>query len=231
MEKALEQKSRSSRMSQLNRRALIAGSLGAGLALPAFAQVPEGCGEQPKTAPALQPPLLLTDWAWLGRYRDDNAKLLASGAKVDVVFLGDSITEGWARTDTGVLLEGQRGARHQRADHAAAAGAHARGRDRAQAARGAHHGRHQRHRAQHRADDGARTRTTTSWRCARSRRRTRSAWCWVSVPPASKYWWRPEAQPEAGGAGAERLDARLREADRREVRRLRHRAVRCATAT
>jgi len=93
-------------MSQLNRRTLIAGSLGAGFALPALAQVPAGCGEQPKTAPALQPPLLLTDWAWLGRYRDDNAKLLASGAKVDVVFLGDSITEGWARTDTELFSKG-----------------------------------------------------------------------------------------------------------------------------
>jgi len=93
-------------MSQLNRRVLIAGSIGASLALPALAQVPEGCGEQPKTAPALQPPLLLTDWAWLGRYRDDNAKLLASGAKVDVVFLGDSITEGWARTDSEFFSKG-----------------------------------------------------------------------------------------------------------------------------
>lgn len=96
-------------MSLLNRRSMIAASLGAGLALPAFAQVPEGCGEQPKTAPALQPPLLLTDWAWLARYREDNQKLLASGAKVDVVFLGDSITEGWARTDTDFLSKGNVG--------------------------------------------------------------------------------------------------------------------------
>src|SRR5690349_6395467 len=99
-------------MNQLNRRSLLAGSIGAALvlpALPAFAQVPEGCGEQPKTAPALQPPLLLTDWAWLGRYRDDNAKLLASGAKVDTVFLGDSITEGWARTDTDFFSKGNVG--------------------------------------------------------------------------------------------------------------------------
>jgi lysophospholipase L1-like esterase len=66
----------------------------------------EQCGERPNTAPALQPPLLLTDWAWLARYRDDNAKLLASGAKVDVVFLGDSITEGWARNDTDFFSNG-----------------------------------------------------------------------------------------------------------------------------
>jgi lysophospholipase L1-like esterase len=96
-------------MSLLNRRSMIAASLGAGLALPALAQVPEGCGEQPKTAPALQPPLLLTDWAWLARYREDNQKLLASGAKVDVVFFGDSITEGWARTDADFLSKGNVG--------------------------------------------------------------------------------------------------------------------------
>jgi lysophospholipase L1-like esterase len=38
---------------------------------------------------------LHTDWAWLGRYRDANAALKASGQPVDVVFLGDSITQGW----------------------------------------------------------------------------------------------------------------------------------------
>lgn len=96
-------------MKQFSRRSLIAGSVGAGLALPSLARAIEGCGEQPNTAPALQPPLLLTDWAWLGRYRDDNAKLIASGAKVDAVFLGDSITEGWARTDPGFFAKGNVG--------------------------------------------------------------------------------------------------------------------------
>jgi lysophospholipase L1-like esterase len=96
-------------MKQLSRRSLIAGSVGAGLALPSLARAIEGCGEQPNTAPALQPPLLLTDWAWLGRYRDDNAKLIASGAKVDAVFLGDSITEGWARTDPDFFAHGNVG--------------------------------------------------------------------------------------------------------------------------
>ena len=91
---------------KMNRRSMIAGTLGAGLALPAMAQVPEGCGEQAKTAPALQPPRLLTDWAWLERYRGDNATLSASGAKVDVVFLGDSITEGWAATDKEFFSKG-----------------------------------------------------------------------------------------------------------------------------
>ncbi len=96
-------------MKQLSRRSLIAGSVGAGLALPSLARAIEGCGEQPNTAPALQPPLLLTDWAWLGRYRDENAKLIASGAKVDTVFLGDSITEGWARTDPDFFSKGNVG--------------------------------------------------------------------------------------------------------------------------
>jgi lysophospholipase L1-like esterase len=86
---------------------LIASSIGSAIALPAFAQVPEGCGKQPNTAPALQPPQLLTDWAWLARYREDNARLIASGAKVDVVFLGDSITEGWGRTGSDTFFPGK----------------------------------------------------------------------------------------------------------------------------
>jgi lysophospholipase L1-like esterase len=96
-------------MKRLNRRSLIAGSIGVGLALPPLAQAIEGCGEQPNTAPAMQPPLLLTDWAWLGRYRGENAELAASGARVDAVFLGDSITEGWARTDPDFFAKGNAG--------------------------------------------------------------------------------------------------------------------------
>jgi lysophospholipase L1-like esterase len=88
-------------MTELSRRSLIAGSLGATLALPSIARAIEGCGEQPNTAPALQPPLLLTDWAWLDRYRQANAELTSSRAKIEAVFLGDSITEGWASTDPG----------------------------------------------------------------------------------------------------------------------------------
>ncbi len=93
-------------MTALSRRSLIASSLGASLTLPSIARALEGCGEQPNTAPALQPPRLLTDWAWLGRYRDENAKLIASGAKVSAVFLGDSITEGWAAIDPGFFKDG-----------------------------------------------------------------------------------------------------------------------------
>lgn len=38
---------------------------------------------------------LSEDWPWLGRYAADNEKVIASGRGVDIVFLGDSITEGW----------------------------------------------------------------------------------------------------------------------------------------
>ena len=94
-------------MKSFNRRSLFVSTLSAGIAASAFAD--EQCGERPNTAPALQPPLLLTDWAWLARYRDDNAKLIASGAKVDTVFLGDSITEGWVNADAEFFSKGNVG--------------------------------------------------------------------------------------------------------------------------
>jgi lysophospholipase L1-like esterase len=80
----------------MNRRSWIAGtvagSLGAGMARPALADV---CEAPPGTPEALLPERLMSDWAWLARYRDENAALIASKAKVHTVFLGDSITEGW----------------------------------------------------------------------------------------------------------------------------------------
>jgi len=36
-----------------------------------------------------------TDFPWLARYADENARLIASGKPVGTVFMGDSITEGW----------------------------------------------------------------------------------------------------------------------------------------
>lgn len=38
---------------------------------------------------------LREDWPGLRRYAEDNRKLIASGVKTNIVFLGDSITEGW----------------------------------------------------------------------------------------------------------------------------------------
>lgn len=40
-----------------------------------------------------------TDWPFLCRYRDANAALKASGQQPPVVFMGDSITEGWINAD------------------------------------------------------------------------------------------------------------------------------------
>ncbi len=179
----------------LNRRSLIGAALGAGAVLPVLAQVPSGCGEQPKTAPALQPPLLLTDWAWLARYRADNEKLLAGGTKVEAVFLGDSITEGWASTDPGFFTNGILGrgisaqttpqllvrmysdviALRPRVVHIMAG-----------------------------TNDIAHN---TGPMTAQDSKNNIMAMCEIawshkirivlgSVPPASKYWWRPEARPK-----------------------------------
>jgi len=38
---------------------------------------------------------LRQDWAWLARFHDADQALIASGQRPDVVFLGDSITQGW----------------------------------------------------------------------------------------------------------------------------------------
>ena len=66
------------------------GLLTAGLLLPlaASARAQESWEEKHQRQ-------LKDDWPWLGRYAADNAKLLASGAKTNIVFMGDSITEGW----------------------------------------------------------------------------------------------------------------------------------------
>jgi lysophospholipase L1-like esterase len=183
-------------MKQFSRRSLIAGSVGAGLALPSLARAVEGCGEQPDTAPALQPPLLLTDWAWLARYRDENTKLIASGAKVDAVFLGDSITEGWARTDPDFFANGNIGrgisaqttpqllvrmhadviALKPRVVHIMAGTNDIAGNT-----------------GPMRPED---TKNNIMAMCEIARAHEIRI-VLGSVPPASKYWWRPEAQPKA----------------------------------
>ena len=52
----------------------------------------------PPAAPTTPDPAevrLHQDWAWLARYQADDQALIASGVRPDVVFLGDSITQGW----------------------------------------------------------------------------------------------------------------------------------------
>jgi len=61
---------------------------GAAAALPFAAAAPAAA--RMETAEEMK-----TDFAWLARYADDNAALIASGKPVGVVFMGDSITEGW----------------------------------------------------------------------------------------------------------------------------------------
>ena len=183
-------------MSQVSRRGLLVGSLGAGLAIPALALADEQCGERPNTAPALQPPRLLTDWAWLARYREDNAKLLASGTKVDTVFLGDSITEGWARNDTEFFSKGivGRGISAQTTPqllvrmHADVIAL--------------------KPRAVHIMAGTNDIAHNTGPMTAQESQNNLMAMCEIAkahklrivlgaVPPASKYWWRPEVQPKA----------------------------------
>ena len=63
------------------------------VATPVFAQT-----EDAKTKAAREAEERLhTDWAWLGRYQQANAAIPARGAQPRVVFIGDSITQGWEK--------------------------------------------------------------------------------------------------------------------------------------
>lgn len=80
---------------KLDRRRLIAGSAGFGLMALASSS-------SAQTAPAPQESDAerrnrekLEDFAGLRRYAADNEKVKGSGRPVDIVFMGDSITEGW----------------------------------------------------------------------------------------------------------------------------------------
>lgn len=50
---------------------------------------------------------LRTDWPWLARYREENAALLAAKTQIDVVFMGDSITEGWSQKTPALFSQGR----------------------------------------------------------------------------------------------------------------------------
>jgi lysophospholipase L1-like esterase len=70
------------------RRGFLAGALS--LPLIAGAQAQESWEDKRQRQ-------LKEDWPWLGRYAEENRQLLASGKKTNIVFMGDSITEGWRR--------------------------------------------------------------------------------------------------------------------------------------
>ena len=79
----------------IDRRALIGGAALLGLNAPALAGNAER-EHRPRE-----------DWPWLGRYAVENAVLKAAGTRVDIVFMGDSITEGWLDKRPGFFLPGR----------------------------------------------------------------------------------------------------------------------------
>jgi lysophospholipase L1-like esterase len=50
---------------------------------------------------------LKEDWPWLGRYAAENHEFHRSGAKASIVFMGDSITEGWRDKRPGFFKPGR----------------------------------------------------------------------------------------------------------------------------
>ncbi|TGX55676.1 GDSL family lipase [Sphingomonas gei] len=87
-------------MSRIVRRGFLAGALA--LPLVAHAKVQQS-GEDKRQRQ------LRDDWPWLGRYADENRALLAAGTKTNIVFMGDSITEGWRRQRPGFFKPGRVG--------------------------------------------------------------------------------------------------------------------------
>jgi lysophospholipase L1-like esterase len=91
-----------SRRTLVGRATLVAALLhGAPLvtgASPLAAQAPAAPTPAAQEAARLAEERVHNDWAYLSRYRDDNAKLAAPAAgESRVVYYGDSITQGWAR--------------------------------------------------------------------------------------------------------------------------------------
>lgn len=87
-------------MTNIARRALLA----LGLALPIAARAQDGETWEDKWNRMLR-----EDWPGLGRYAEANRALAASGAKTNIVFMGDSITEGWRDKRPGFFKPGRVG--------------------------------------------------------------------------------------------------------------------------
>ena len=81
------------------------------LAGPAAAQTPVAPMDCPEVTRAMQDLMRndarLRDWPQLERYRMANADLLRTGPKVEVVFLGDSITDSWSNERFGGFFPGK----------------------------------------------------------------------------------------------------------------------------
>jgi lysophospholipase L1-like esterase len=66
----------------------------------------EPSNEQKEAMRKAQDEALHNDWANLGRFRMENKQIgLPAAGEKRVVFMGNSITEGWSRTDAGFFLE------------------------------------------------------------------------------------------------------------------------------
>ena len=70
---------------------VLAVALLATIGSPAYAQAEDAAAKATREADER----LHTDWAWLGRYQQANAALPAASKTPRVVFIGDSITQGW----------------------------------------------------------------------------------------------------------------------------------------
>jgi lysophospholipase L1-like esterase len=81
------------------------------LAGPAAAQTTVPPMDCPEVTRAMQDLMRndarLRDWPQLERYRTANADLLREGSKVEVVFLGDSITDSWSNERFGGFFPGK----------------------------------------------------------------------------------------------------------------------------
>jgi lysophospholipase L1-like esterase len=81
------------------------------LAGPAAAQTTVPAMDCPELTRAMQDLMRndarLRDWPQLERYRMANADLLREGSKVEVVFLGDSITDSWSNERFGGFFPGK----------------------------------------------------------------------------------------------------------------------------
>lgn len=85
---------------------LVEAMLGDGPILPEFVARmldPARLAEREAASRALRE----QDWPNLGRYELSNAAVVASGARPDLVFMGDSITEIWPVADPGLFKSGR----------------------------------------------------------------------------------------------------------------------------
>ncbi|TFI59856.1 GDSL family lipase [Sphingomonas parva] len=91
----------------IDRRLFVRNALAAPLAAGALAGSAASAGAE--TWEEKWARTLREDFAMLGRYRAENEALIASKAPVDIVFLGDSITEGWRDKRPGFFVAGRIG--------------------------------------------------------------------------------------------------------------------------